>query len=824
MKKRIILCLIAIFVFLSSGIAISILYITGTTKELTNIIQLHQVEQLRRSLLLSVQTVQTNLYSVNTPHSHTLDIIVNNVNLMNKSAAECNNCHHSPELLTRIMRVQSLIKDYETKLSYYITTTANEDRMTKIKGEAAGIGEAILSLTEEMSHSASKSLQDLTTARKKEAEKVKYILSLTILLCLLLSILVAIILTRSVTNPISKLLSATGKIASGEYGATVDYKGKNEFGKLASHFNQMSSKISSEIAERMKTENSLRESEERYALAARGANDGLWDWDLSAGIIYFSSRWKSMLGFSDNEISENIEEWYKRIHPDDVKGVKAEMTAHINGIIPQFQNEHRIKHKDGSYRWMLSRGLAVSDDSGKVHRMAGSITDITEKKINEEQLIYDAFHDALTNLPNRALFMDRLTHAINRSLRDSRKFRFAVLFIDIDRFKVVNDSLGHLLGDKLLIQVSYKLQESLRPGDTVARLGGDEFAILLEDIKDASDVTHLIERISAAISAPFSLDGNEVFITISTGISFSDVNYAKPEELLRNADIAMYHAKTNGRDRHEIFTPLMYESVVASMQLQTDMRRALENKEFRLYYQPIISIETKKLAGFEALIRWEHPVRGILSPNEFIPLAEETGMILPIGEWVIDEACRQLCDWHKQCPCETPLTVSINISSKQVTQGLVDQMKRILSDTGINPNSVILEITESVLMDNPSSVTSLLTQLKEMDIQLHIDDFGTGYSSLSYLHDLPIDALKIDRSFVSKLSISGEKHEIVGTITELARNLKMAVTAEGIETHEQFDKIRTLNCRHIQGFLFSKPLDSKAIELILKNIDKDYFV
>jgi diguanylate cyclase (GGDEF)-like protein/PAS domain S-box-containing protein len=521
-----------------------------------------------------------------------------------------------------------------------------------------------------------------------------------------------------------------------------------------------------------------------------------------------------MLGLDESEVGNSKEEWFKRIHPDDRKNIETELFSHINGVMPNLQNEHRMLHKDGSYRWVLVRGLAVRNESGEAYRVAGSLTDVTERKIAEDQLLFDAFHDVLTGLPNRALFIDRLTHAVRRTTRKSKN-KYAVLFIDVDRFKVINDSLGHTIGDKLLNAVSQRLLDCLRPGDTVARFGGDEFAILLEDLTNSLTVTQLIERVRERLAASFSLSGHEVYTSVSIGIAFNGSGIDKPEELIRNADIAMYHAKANGRDCYEVFDESMYEDVKASMQLEIDLRHAIDNNEFMLYYQPIVSVESNMITGFEALIRWNHPVRGLVMPSRFIPLAEETGMILPIGEWVLYEACKQMKHWHDKFPSDKPMAVSVNISSKQLTSDLINKTKQILKKSGIAPGSLVLEITETVLMENAVIILPLLKQLKSLNIKLQIDDFGTGYSSLSYLHNFPLDALKIDRSFINKLDSKKDKLEIVRTISTLAQNLKLYVIAEGVETENQLNKLKALDCRHMQGYLLSKPMSVHDAEAFL---------
>ena len=554
-----------------------------------------------------------------------------------------------------------------------------------------------------------------------------------------------------------------------------------------------------------RAQEALRESEERYALAAQGANDGLWDWNVLTNFVHYSPRWKAMLGCQEGEVGGTPEEWFDRIHDADRERVKQEIAAHQKGLTPHFESEHRMLHKDGSFRWMLSRGLAVRDASGKTLRMAGSQTDITEGKVS----------DPLTGLPNRLLFIDRLGRVIKHAKR-RKDHIFAVLFLDLDGFKMINDSVGHLIGDQLLLGVANRLEKCLRSTDTVARLGesftvarlgGDEFTVLLDDLKDPNDAKRAAERLMKALTAPFVLGGKEVFTSVSIGIALSNPAYEQPEDILRDADTAMYRAKSLGKARFEVFDADMRASVMARLQLETDLRRALERQEFRNFYQPIVSLASGKIAGFEALLRWEHPTRGLLGPEEFIAVAEETGLIRELGWWNLREACRQISDWKAHPDADPDLIISVNLSVKQFLQpNLVSDIKGLLRELAFPPESLKLEITESTVMGDPSAAVEMLLQMKALGIRLAIDDFGTGYSSLSYLHRFPLDTLKIDRSFISGMCEGGEGMEIAKTIMPLANNLRLDVVAEGVETMEQVAFLKKLHCKFAQGFYFSKPL------------------
>ena len=443
------------------------------------------------------------------------------------------------------------------------------------------------------------------------------------------------------------------------------------------------------------------------------------------------------------------------------------------------------------------------------------LRDITERKQAEEQLQHIAFYDSLTELPNRALFMDRLEHVLQRAKRN-QDCLFAVLFLDLDDFKLINDSLGHLAGDRLLKEIARRLRNCLRPSDTLARLGGDEFTILLEELKNLEDAIKVAERIHNQLSLPFKLNSHEIFPNTSIGITLSTMGYDQPKEILRDADTAMYRAKTLGKGRYEVFDSYLHQSAVASLQLKNDLRRAIERQEFLIYYQPIRELATGRLTGFEALLRWQHPERGFVSPAEFIPVAEETGSIVPLGQWILSEACRQMKAWQEQLPTAESLKISVNLSGKQLTEAeFIEKINQILTQTGLDSRSLKLEITESTLMENVEVATKMLRQLRARKINLSLDDFGTGYSSLSYLHRFPLNTLKIDRSFVSRMKANDENSEIIRAIVTLAHTLGMDVTAEGVETQEQLEQLKLLRCEQGQGYLFSRPLNQKAAEALL---------
>ena len=552
----------------------------------------------------------------------------------------------------------------------------------------------------------------------------------------------------------------------------------------------------------------LRDSEERYALALRGANDGLWDWNLITQEAHWSPRWKEMLGYSDADLSADPNEWLTRIHADDVGQVKAALARHLASEEGHFESEHRIRHRDDSFRWVRCRGAAVKNADGFATRFAGSLTDITDAKLA----------DPLTGLPNRLLFLDLVDRAIKRTER-RKQYIFALLALGLDRFRMVHDSLGAHASDRLLVSVARRLQFCLRSTDvvtrdgtgfTLARLEGDEFNVLLDDITNVADAVQVAERLRHALEEPFEIDGHQVFLSSTVGIALSKSGYTRPDDVVRDASIALNRARA-GSTPYEIFDPAMRERAKSRLLVETDLRHAIEKQAFELHYQPIISLRSGRIAGFEALVRWRHPVRGLLSPAEFIPIAEDTGMILEIGRQTLAESCRQMAEWLDRFGLAAPHVMCANVSSRQFADtDLMQGITAVLKATGLTAANLKLEITESAFINDVSAAQATLNLARSMGIAWSLDDFGTGYSSLSYLHRLQVDTVKVDRSFVREIGNDGTGCEMVRAIVGLAHTLGMDVVAEGVETAEQCSRLQELGCEYAQGFYFSQAVDTKT--------------
>jgi diguanylate cyclase (GGDEF)-like protein/PAS domain S-box-containing protein len=575
----------------------------------------------------------------------------------------------------------------------------------------------------------------------------------------------------------------------------------------------------SDIVEANRT---LRSALDRFVIACGGQQDGIWDWDVRSRKVYYSPRWKAMAGYQDSDIGDSPDDWFELVHPDDRERLHSMIDANLAGSMTPIEHRYRIRHRDGSYRWMLARAEMLRDDAGRVYRIVGRQTDVHGEDESDTDPRIGGLHDPLTKLPNRTVLNDRLRLAFARARRDPGR-PFALLFFDVDRFKNVNDSLGHLTGDRLLRAIADRVQAACRPSDTVARFGGDEFVIIVEDITDVRGATAAAERIQGEFRVPFDLDGLEVFASVSIGIAVWKPTYQRPEDLLRDSDTAMYRAKANGRNTFVVFDEDMHARVVATLRLETDLRRAIARHEFRVYYQPIVSMTVGRITGFEALVRWQHPERGLLLPMNFIGVAEEMGAIIQIDRFVAEESCRQLRAWQNKYRHNPPLNVSVNVSGTQFLQpDLVQQIDHILRKTGLYGRSLTIEVTESVLMENAQYASAMLDQLRALDIGISIDDFGTGYSSLAYLRRFKIDTLKIDYSFVSRMLADEESSQIVKTITTLAGNLGKQTVAEGVETRSQFDALRELGVDRAQGIYISPAIPpEEAEELLARTVRED---
>ena len=693
MKRKILVSIMILFAISSLGVALATLYLKNTAETFNRVIQLRQMEDDQRNLLLTVQATQTNLSLSGTTPARMQHPRTDNLISVSQAAETCNICHNGSDLAGKIHNIQSLLVDYRGAIGRYVNAKSNAMSANQARLQAVTIGDETLVSLETMLVQTNGKLGSIIKEAKRGITWAWLTLAGTVIVLLILSVMVARNFIRIITRPINTLVHATRMIASGNLGYAIDYQDKTEFGELASHFNTMS--------------------------------------------------------------------------------------------------------------------LSLKNGYAKLEQ------EIADRKKAEEQLAHDAFHDAMTGLPNRALFMDRLEHVISASHRRNGAPYYAVLFLDIDRFKIINDSLGHTIGDQVLIVVGRKLSDCIRPGDTVARLGGDEFAILLKDIGELSHAVEVVERIRRRMTSPLDIKGQEIFVSLSIGITLGTERYERSEQVLRDADIAMYEAKERGESSYQVFDTKMHANIVDRMRLENDLRKAVDHHEFLLYYQPIMNLKTDQLIGFEALVRWNHPERGLIYPLEFIPLAEENGLIHPIGEWILLEACRDLKQLQRRYPMQPPLTMSINISSKQFArEDLANRLSTLLSEASIDPNTLILEITESMIMKNVDAAVEMMNRLRNMGVALHIDDFGTGHSSLSYLTRFPVNALKIDRSFVHKLSADGTgmNREIIASIISLAGSLKCDVIAEGVEMEHQLSNIQALHCEYGQGFLFARPMSFHAID------------
>jgi diguanylate cyclase (GGDEF)-like protein/PAS domain S-box-containing protein len=556
-------------------------------------------------------------------------------------------------------------------------------------------------------------------------------------------------------------------------------------------------------------------SEERYSVAANAAHDAMWDWDLSSDRIYFSARWREILGQPEHQGDEPPAAWFDLVHPADLAALRTSIDQHLAGETDHLHSEFRMRHADRSWRSLITRGAAIRDPNGNATRLVGSISDLTVQRGTEEKLRHDALHDALTGLSNRVLFIDRIDQVLQRAVRDP-ELTCAVLFLDIDRFKLINDSLGHAAGDRLLVAFANRLSDAVRPGDTVARLGGDEFTVLLTGAAQHNEAVAVADRLHAALDNPFTIDGHELILDVSIGIAHSTTQVTAAD-LLRNADVAMYDAKGRGRSGWAVFDDAMNRGVADRLALETRLRDALDQALLRVYYQPIVDLRTGRIRAIEALARWPEDWAPV-TPFDFIPIAEETGLIGALGRHVLQTALATLASWRQAGLVAPDVRMSVNVSGRQLNDpGLAGHVRAAIADAHLSASALLLEITESTLMHEPQRMQAIVAQLCKTGVGLHLDDFGTGHSSLSALHQYPVDALKIDRTFVTAISRTTLASEVIVRSTlALADGLGIGVIAEGIEYGSQLRRLRALGCERGQGFLFSQPLSRQDTETLLK--------
>ncbi len=560
--------------------------------------------------------------------------------------------------------------------------------------------------------------------------------------------------------------------------------------------------------------------EDWLSLPSRTALDALWDWDVVADRIRFSARWRELVGLSAAEVHRSTEEWWGRIHPSDRAQLQADVASQLTGVGTQFSSEHRVRHEDG--RWLLLHWVGVigRGPDGRAERITGSVRNTTAQRDVEGRQRREALYDALTGLPNRALAIDLLRRAINRARRQGER-RFAVLYVDLDRFSILNDSLGHQAGDEILRGVADRLRTAIRPGDMIARLSGDEFLLLLDDVSEFEDAEIVADRVQLVLADPLQVLTSEVTVGASVGIVLHDSAMVEPTDYLRDAALAMHCAKRAGRARHERFVPEMRDGVRRRVSLEQDFRGAIDRNEFNLLYQPIWATDgpTERLVGFEALLRWNHPVRGTLSPGEFIPIAEETEMIVSLGGWTLHRACLDLRDFASPGP--EALWVSVNIAARQLAnRGLVAMVDNVLHATGLDASRLKLEVTENVILHDETTAIEVLESLAARGVRALMDDFGTGHASLTYLHRLPIRTIKIDRYFIGRMDVSPQCLEIVRSIITLAKSLGMEIVAEGVEHEAQLVQLRGLGCRAVQGYLFGRPLLAEEAQALVAGLER----
>lgn len=660
------------------------------------------------------------------------------------------------------------------------------------------------------------SISSLSAARQAIMSQGLLIALSEIALTFLLLSAVGYFLTRN----LHRLLDGSKAIADGHLDHRVLTRGRDELATIAHHFNIMAATLQQRVSELQETAGRLRASEERYAMALRGANDGLWDWDLDTGHAYYSERFCEILGLPPGGMPAEADAFIDLVHPHEVKSYQQRLIAHLKGESAQFMMELRVAHPDGEYRWVLIRGVASRNPGGHVFRMAGSLGDINLRKRAEQQLLHDALHDGLTGLPNRAMFIEHANHALAQRRRGNPK-QIAILTINLERFSLVNDSYGHAVGDELLRRIANHITSLMRQGDVCARVGGDQFAVLLNGVDNSIEALRVCEDLVALPAFAPSNTDQVLHPRCRVGVAMSDSAREDAESLLRDADNALHKARRSETAPIEFFQPDMHAQAVRALQIEAELRAALVRGDLGVFYQPIVELATRRLASFEALVRWPHPSMGLLPPSEFIPLAETLDLIHDVGMQVLHSTCRDIRDWSTRLPQQQPVRVSVNLSARQLSRAdLAEELLAAIAQSGIPRSSVRFEVTESVLADRDGPAIAHLHALRASGIDVLIDDFGTGYSTLSYLHTMPCNQVKLDGSFVHSLTHDARLRAIVRHSIQLAHELGMTVVAECIENEEQLKTLLDMGCDYGQGYLFSRPVDRDSTFAYLQGLDQ----